>query len=294
MVIKAYVLAADPAWVEASILSYYGAVDEIVVSYDGDHLGWTGGAIPVDECLARLRSVDRAGKMRFVPGDYHGPVSHPMENDNRQRREALAEASKGADWVLQIDADEVMPDARDFARRLATEVPAGHAGVDWPMRAIFNRMPDGRFLEVRTLFGFQQSEYPGCAAVRAGATLEACRYPVGKRWRYDVRRRGIDPTSRQPYVADAVIPGRQAIVHFSWVRTPEQMRRKVSNWGHSTDFDAAKYVEQVWATAPRRWLRTRKFHPLNGLAWPALRPKRLPTAITRGSQFGEPPPSAAG
>ena len=46
MRLTAYILAADPAWIEASIQSYYDIVEQIVVCYDRDRLGWTGPRSP--------------------------------------------------------------------------------------------------------------------------------------------------------------------------------------------------------------------------------------------------------
>ena len=104
--IKAYVLAADPTWLERSVGAYYPFVDEIVVSYDRSSRGWTGAPVPVEECLTRLRVLDGDGKMRFCPGDFSSPVQDPMENDTLQRGVALQLASQEADWVLQLDTDE--------------------------------------------------------------------------------------------------------------------------------------------------------------------------------------------
>ena len=60
--IKAYILAADPTWIEESVGSYYPIVDEIIVSYDVDGRAYTGVPLPVETCLQKLRSIDRDGK----------------------------------------------------------------------------------------------------------------------------------------------------------------------------------------------------------------------------------------
>src|SRR4051794_39995802 len=51
MRLTGYLLAADPAWIELSVTSYYPLVSRIIVSYDERGLGWTGIDIPVQECL---------------------------------------------------------------------------------------------------------------------------------------------------------------------------------------------------------------------------------------------------
>src|SRR5580658_6560298 len=104
MKISAYILAADPAWIERSVLSYYDSVDEIIVSHDRTGHGWTGAPIAVGECVERLKAIDRDGKMRFCPGDYADFRHDPMAGETFQRQRCLADAGD-VDWVLQIDTD---------------------------------------------------------------------------------------------------------------------------------------------------------------------------------------------
>ncbi len=42
MRLNAYVLAADPAWIEESVASYYDLVQRILVSFDDSGTSWTG------------------------------------------------------------------------------------------------------------------------------------------------------------------------------------------------------------------------------------------------------------
>ncbi|MBE7158495.1 MAG: hypothetical protein INR62_08700, partial [Rhodospirillales bacterium] len=118
---NAYLLAADPAWIESSVLSYYPLVERIVVSYDEDGFGWTGAPLDIDQCLRRLRVIDRDGKLDFQPGHYARRefFRRPLENDTYQRQCALDQAGTDADWVLQLDTDEIIGDASIFTDCLA-------------------------------------------------------------------------------------------------------------------------------------------------------------------------------
>src|SRR5438128_525348 len=102
MRLKAYILAADPAWIEKSVQSYYDIVDELLVSYDTNKRGWTGAPIPVDECLERLRAMDRDNKIRFYPGEYARLDRTPMENETYQRQCAITAIGRQTDWILQL------------------------------------------------------------------------------------------------------------------------------------------------------------------------------------------------
>src|SRR5262249_3221630 len=156
--------------------------------------------------------VDR--KMELCPGDYARPGHSPMENDTHQRQHALEAARTGADWVLAIDTDEVLPDAETFARRLA-EVPVEFRPAEWPMRSFFRRTDSGLFLEVCTPIRCQLSEYPGCVAVRPGVEfLKARRVPESS-WRFEVRKVSRDPLTGRRFTASGVVTKSEAILHFS-------------------------------------------------------------------------------
>src|SRR6516162_3884119 len=118
MKLNAYVLAADPTWIQASVLSYYEIVSTLIISYDKRGLGWTGVPVPVEESLALLRAIDEDHKMKFIAGDFARLEHSPIENDTYQRRCALEQASANCDWVLMLDSDEVLPDAGKFVQRL--------------------------------------------------------------------------------------------------------------------------------------------------------------------------------
>ena len=116
------------------MLSYYDLVDRIVVSYDADGRGWTGVPIDVEQCLRRLRAIDRAGKFDYRPGHFARSefFARPIENDTNQRRIALDQASDGADWVLQLDTDEVVGNVRTLAACLGEAETRGRSAFDFP------------------------------------------------------------------------------------------------------------------------------------------------------------------
>ena len=135
MRINAYVMLADPSFLTASIRAYYDHVDRNVVSHDANARSWTGTALPIDETLALIESLDSAGKCELHPGAYARAGFDPMDNETHQRNEALAVASEGADWVLQLDTDEVIPRASAFLQVLRHADEAGASGLEYPSRA---------------------------------------------------------------------------------------------------------------------------------------------------------------
>ena len=175
MRLKAYILVADPAWIETSVLSYYDLVEEIIVSYDENRRGWTGAPVPVDECLARLKAIDGQGKMRYCPGDYGNFHDRPMDGETYQRQCCIGEARKNADWVLQLDTDEILPNPERLIEMLEYAENQDIPAVEWPMRVFFQRLADGRFLEVCESRTLGHYEYPGPVAVRPNVRLSGAR-----------------------------------------------------------------------------------------------------------------------
>lgn len=268
--ISAYILAADPAWIEASVLSYYHAIDSLIISFDKCRRGWTGSPIKADECIDRIRAIDKDNKVRLVPGDFYRMSHAAMENETFQRQAALEVAGNGVDWVLQLDADEILPKAPKFIERLRNDVPFDYSAVDWPMRTFFNRTARGEFLEVCSLTGRQISAYPGPVAVRPGTVLTHARQTSLPRWRYDVRSHDSDPAAGGRTV-NGVVPADEAIAHLSWIRSEDEILSKLKSWGHSHQFDWQRYLDRVWRPAGHRWRFTFWFHPLCRRWWPALR-----------------------
>lgn len=275
MKLNAYLLAADPAWIQASVLSYYDIVDELIVSYDRNNRAWTGATIAADVCVARLKAIDRQGKMRFAPGDYWRPGHSAMGNDTHQRQCAFDLASVGADWVLSLDTDEVLPDAASLLRVLQRAQELQIPAVEWPMRVLYQRLPDGAFLEVCDDQGADRFDYPGPIATRPGQTMQNARRTTGRFFRPVVRGDNRSLEIRRPPGAletreELLEPG-QAIIHNSWARSPMSIKSKIRSWGHADGWRSWAYYWLRWSRAPRRWRRMRNFHPFANGYWPALK-----------------------
>lgn len=276
MRINAYILAADPAWIEASVLSYYDLVDKIIVSYDETKTSWTGTPIAVDECLERLRAIDRDNKMCYSPKHYARLNHKPMENETYQRQCALDEASTDADWVLQFDTDEVLPDFLDLLKVLNCADAQGIPAVEWPMRVLFHTLPDGRFLEVCAADGSDHFEYPGPIAVRPGAKLKNARRVEGAFLRPVVAEDNQSLQVKHPVgegeTRTILENTSSAILHQSWARSPESIRSKIASWGHNEGLRSQIFYYLRWRPAPYLWRVMRDFHPFARGLWPALKP----------------------
>lgn len=244
---KAYVMAADPAWIQESVLSYYDAVDEIVVSYDEEHLGWSGVPIATAECLEKLRAIDSQAKLRFSPGKYFRPGFHPIDNDTHQRNCAIQEASVDADWVLQLDTDEVIADIDLFLDCLREADAGGYLGMNYPARWLYRQLGGDRYLEACTAFWGIRAGFPGPVAVRPKTTVlhaRQCKVPL---FRVDFRPWNTDPWQAKDSPVHRAISEDRGIMHYSMVRDEERLRNKTDAWGHSKDRDwTPEHLHWAW------------------------------------------------
>jgi hypothetical protein len=270
MKINAYILAADPAWIEHSVMSYYGLVNRIFVSFDENGLGWTGEPIRVDECLARLRAIDGDRKMVFRPGHYARSeyFGKPMENENFQRQCVAEEAGSGIDWVLQIDTDEVVPNSGALRAAIVKGQAAGAEAIEYPAIYLYQRAGRNLFLEESGRFWRPAYGFPGPVAVRPGAKFTMARRTEGKTIRFKVCGKIGRANSRDEFS----VPRRDAIIHYSWVRSPEEMRRKLACWGHAKDRD--------WTSAYRWWMLCGR-HPYFAAMISQSFRRLLPTGVRR-------------
>lgn len=268
MRLHAYVLAADPAFLQQSIRSYYDLVDRIVVSYDRSSTSWTGTPIPVEECLTLIKEVDAEGKCVWSPGDFWRPGQDPLANDTHQRRDALATAARDADWVLQFDTDEILPAPDVFLGCLERADRAGAEALDYPARWLYAKVSPtvrgrARYLEEVGRLWRPRAGYPGPLAVRSGVELTLARQAGGaRRYRVDWSPWNTDPHHPDDAIVHEVIDLDDAVRHFSWVRSDEVMRRKFGWSGHTADYSRPVVYE--------RWVE-RSRHPWRAAATSVLR-----------------------
>lgn len=262
--VNAYVLVADPSYLRESIAAYYPYVDRIVLSYDRSATSWTGTSLPVEQCLRIVEALDVDRKCEHHPGDFGRSGYSAFDNETHQRQVALDIASADADWVLQLDTDEVMLDPETFFAMLDRAERAGAGGLDFPARWLYTRTRSGRYLEATRRFWQSAGAFPGPLAVRSGTVLRHARQAEVELFRVDLSRKSTDPWRRKDAPVHAVIDDASAVLHFSWVRHPDVIRRKFAWSGHEAFMRPPKVY--------RRWI-WRSAHPLLTVLTTPLRPR---------------------
>ena len=269
MNINAYILAAEPDFAKASVLSYYDLVDRLVVSYDENAMSWTGLPLKTDECLRRLKAIDRDRKMVFLAGNYARTEHAPMVNETYQRQCALQAAGEGADWVIQLDTDEVLGSPKVFADCLREAGEKGFLALDYPARWIYRQLGSDRYLEWCSRFWRISAGYPGPVAVSPRVSLVHARQCDHPSFRADFRPVNTGAPVLDDRPVHRVIGEGDGIYHYSWVRDEQNLLDKFRSWGHARDRD--------WQPEYRRWVWCGR-HPYAAV---------LMSPLNRGNMMGK-------
>jgi len=278
MRLGAYILPGDPVWMRSSLTRYYGLLDDLVVLVPTSGQGWRGTRLPVAQCLAIVTAVDVRGIARYVEGEWYDPAD-PLRAETDQRRDGVDSLRDSVDWIIQIDNDEVLPDASRLLQYLRLADTRGCVQVDWPLRVLYRRRGNDTFLEVCSESGETVSEFAP-VAVRSGSTLLDTRRAEGAILRVTVE--GDDRSllvRREPAdneVRVSGLPEGDAIIHNSWARTPRQVWSKSRSWGHYAGLRGVRYYLQRWLPAALLWRSMSDFHPFASGLWPRLRVYRVP------------------
>lgn len=106
-------ISYDAEYLPKSILSYYDYVDEIVLGLDVDRITWNGNTFSFDESATwkALKDIDYDNKISIVEANFHSS-NKAIENDNFERNYLKQQCSN--DWIISIDADETLLNAKEF------------------------------------------------------------------------------------------------------------------------------------------------------------------------------------
>jgi hypothetical protein len=230
-------LSFDYRYAFGAIRSYYDIADEIILGLDADRISWAGHRFEIDlnQIKAFIRQIDHSKKMRLIEGNFHGR-ENPMANDTEERNELSRQCTQG-NWVVQIDSDEILLNGAEFWQWLLATNPTSAVGAAWI--SVFKTF-QGHALVIST------SEITPVATLLRGQFIDA-------RW-----------------TKEQLTPSPLQLLHYSWGRTPEELKQKLQNWSHAPDFDTDAFYKLWQSVTLDNFQQIRDFHPLDGPRWPAL------------------------
>ena len=203
-----------------------------------------------------------------------------MRLETDQRQTALDAASEGADWVIQLDTDEIVPSPSVFAGLIERADDHAAQALEYPARVFHARAADGAFLEhCGRLWGWQAA-YPGPVAVRAGTALSFARQAAtAPSYRVDLAPWNTDPAHPHNAPVHHVVHPRHALLHMSWVRTEAQMVEKSVVSGHAGARD--------WDRELSTWRWRASHRRLAALAAPVTRDPSQRFRVSRLPEYAD-------
>ena len=155
----------------------------------------------------------------------------------------MAKAMGEADWYIQLDSDEYFLGFKQF--------------VDF-----LNKIEVNKFVNVicPSIILWKQIE-SGFLYIRFNKFVDYETHPIAT-------NKPIYVASRATGYIDLRAP--YYVLHQSWAREEEEMKFKLTNWGHNDQIDADRYIN-FWRDVDAANYHTIKdFHPIEGPVWPAL------------------------
>jgi hypothetical protein len=233
MVVKLGICVAyDWEFLKHSLPAIYNHVDSICLSVDANCKSWNGNPFHVDNGGLKnfVDSIDRDKKIKILQESFYSSDRTPINNECYQRKR-MAEVLGEADWIIQIDTDEILMNPKDFINELKKyktyKRPVNIHGV-W-----INLIK-----QTETGFIYSVLKTPPLATNRPD-------YNYG-------RTNGHFNIYTNSFIA-----------HITWARPEEEVRYKLQNWGHSHEFNGLSFFKIWQALDDFNWRYIKGFHPMN-------------------------------
>lgn len=237
-------LSYDYQLLRTSLPLIYERATQVFLAVDKGLRTWSGNRFSVDERFYEwLENFDTQKKIQLCEGDFYDPLLTPMENDTRERN-MMADIMGEGGWHVQIDADEYMIDFDNFADFLLTKASAYLRHPEEPISV---------YADLVTLYKKTKNGYLYIPSRETGPV--ATRNPTYTKSRYQSFN-GLVTTSK--------------IVHQSWARPDEEIKQKLSNWGHRDDFNVESYFRFWQACDEHNYKYYNHFHPIYPELWHSL------------------------
>jgi len=229
-----------------AIEHYYDIADEIILGIDIDRVTWSGNKFDFDEFGFDefIKRVDVNGKINIIRENFH-TSQRPIDNDTSERR-FLSQICKKGNWIIQIDADELVLNPKEFKAFMDENDEAlDGCAIKGHWITVFKAFGDGKYLVIDAAGETDGKIFVG---TKSQNSYTMCR---------DTNETAIKTPLR--------------LLHVSWGRTREGLKQKLENWGHSKDFNTNAYLEMWDKVTLENYQSFVNLHPLYGPHWPKLK-----------------------
>jgi hypothetical protein len=184
-----------------------------------------------------VRQLDVDGKIDIYEDDFYDPALSPIQNETRERN--MLARHIGPDegrWMIQVDADEYFVEFGAFTALLRTLESYRKPLVVWGRWVTLFRQTDDGFLVIEN--------------TERVALATNCAHYDRARFNYDRRLLHFHSD--------------HLVVHQSWARPNAEIKQKLDNWGHKTDFDTEEFFRFWQSVDSGNAPSVRNFHPMPG------------------------------
>jgi len=229
-IVVGFLMSYDYEKLKRSIPPVYNEADTIYLALDHECRTWKGVNFKISpEFYEWLEEMDVDNKIEIYRDDFYKPELNTIQNDTRERHLLSLKMGEG-NWLIQVDADEIFIDFKQFVETLKSnnhflekpkENPVQIAGF---LINIYKYLDDGLlFVDAPT------------------KVMLATNYPNYKYARNTKQR---------------VIYTNNVLLHECLSRTEEDLKFKLENWGHSHEINEAFFPK--WKKADKDNYKTLK------------------------------------
>lgn len=218
-------ISYDYKYLPLCLAQIYETADKITLAIDKNRKTWAGKKYEFDEAfLSDFLANDPRHKISLYEDDFSIPELSSMDCDKRERRmiRQFMKSEEENAWHLQIDTDEYFINFSSFIHFLHNleKHYTGHITVMPRLVTIFKQVSGGLII--------------------ADDDYNSGYFPVAS----------IGGSRFNPADDELIIRTDFKVLHQSWGRNEEEVKFKISNWGHNVDFDTEEYFE-FWKSVNR-------------------------------------------
>lgn len=236
-----FLVSYDYALLKNAIPLVYEESDSITLAIDKDRRTWSGNTFTIDALFFEwLKTFDTQQKITIYEDDFYDATLNAMQNDTRERNMLAKKMGEGV--CIQIDADEYFIDFKGFVNYLKKhkrKVLKSNIQICPYLINIYKVLPNGVLYTKDVSSYYLGTSNPNF--VRARKSKDQ------KRWYV-------------PFLS----------IHQTWGRTEEELKFKLKNWGHNTDFNLDEYLDFWRSIDETNYAQHKNFHPLNNTSWRTL------------------------
>jgi hypothetical protein len=214
----------DKRFIETNIEQSLKITDDVVVSsydhlFNGEHEG--------EEIDYFWGLRYKYPTVKFVLSEWEDVMDNPRYWHNMGRLRGYEKTNKDYKWVIFLDGDEIL---KSDTFNLFLQAP-NFNDRDWYILAVnwFFREPIYKSTELEHTIPLYKKSI---------MTLDP----------FDPEVERGQPCQKNPNGVDYLRYNGEVLVnHYSWVRTKEEMLKKVSGWGHKNDKDWKSLIEEEFS-----------------------------------------------